>query len=280
MAAANQAPPPSKPPPPARSVAASGAKSPTSSSLSSHFAMIELKQRILTSIAKLSDRDTHHLALAELHATVAAASPDSVPMLLNCLYDAAADPHSKPPVRKDALSLLALLAAARPDPVAAHLPRIVAAVVRRLKDPDSAVRDACRDALGALSAQYLRGGGGEASAAVSIFVKPLFEALNEQNKVVQSGAAACLAKVVECAHEPPVAAFQKLCPRVCKCLRNPNFLGKASLLSVVSSLSQVKAPILSFFLFDDNSYVLLIVLMYIDMDLMCYIASSSSSSST
>lgn len=212
--------------------------------------MIELKQRILTSIAKLSDRDTHHLALADLHATVAGASPDSVPMLLNCLYDAAADPHSKPPVRKDALSLLALLAAARPDPVAAHLPRIVAAVVRRLKDPDSAVRDACRDAVGALSAQYLRGGGdgaSEASAAVFIFVKPLFEALNEQNKAVQSGAAACLAKVVECAHDPPVAAFQKLCPRVCKCLHNPNFLGKASLLSVVSSLSQVKAAIFFFF---------------------------------
>ncbi|CAH8317330.1 unnamed protein product [Eruca vesicaria subsp. sativa] len=40
--------------------------------------------------------------------------------------------------------------------------------------------------------------------------------------------------------EPPVAAFQKLCPRICNLLNNPNYLTKASLLPVVGSLSQNK----------------------------------------
>ncbi|KAA8526961.1 hypothetical protein F0562_008810 [Nyssa sinensis] len=74
-----------------------------------------------------------------------------------------------------------------------------------------------------------------------LFVKPFFEAMGEQNKGVQAGSALCMAKMVECASDPPIAAFQKLCPRICKYLNNPNFLAKAALLPVVSSLSQVGA---------------------------------------
>ncbi|XP_022722336.1 microtubule-associated protein TORTIFOLIA1-like isoform X2 [Durio zibethinus] len=47
-----------------------------------------------------------------------------------------------------------------------------------------------------------------------------------------------MAKMVECATDPPLAAFQKLCPRTCKLLNNQNFMAKASLLAVVASLSQ------------------------------------------
>ncbi|KAE8726795.1 Microtubule-associated protein TORTIFOLIA1 [Hibiscus syriacus] len=65
--------------------------------------------------------------------------------------------------------------------------------------------------------------------------------MGEQDKGVQSGAATCMAKVVECASDPPLAAFQKLCPRIRKLLNNQNFMAKASLLSVVASLSQVGA---------------------------------------
>ncbi|PKI55864.1 hypothetical protein CRG98_023745 [Punica granatum] len=65
--------------------------------------------------------------------------------------------------------------------------------------------------------------------------------MGDQNKAVQSGAAMCMAKMVECAVDPPVAAFQKMCPRICKLLNNPNFLAKAALLPVVSNLSQVGA---------------------------------------
>lgn len=104
------------------------------------------------------------------------------------------------------------------------------------------MRDACRDTIGALSGIYLKGREeGSNTLAVGLFVKPLFEAMGEQNKVVQSGAAMCMARMVESAATPPVASFQKLCPRICKLLSNSSFLAKASLLPVVSSLSQVGA---------------------------------------
>ncbi|QCD78376.1 Armadillo-type fold [Vigna unguiculata] len=221
----------------------SSRSSSSSSSLSSHLAMVELKQRILTSLSKLSDRDTHQIAVEDLEKTIAALSPDAIPMILNCLYDAATDP--KPAVKRDALRLLAAVCAAHADAAAAHLTKIIGHVVRRLKDADSAVRDACRDTVGALAAQYLKGdgGGGGVGTVVGLFVKPLFEAMGEQNKGVQAGAAVCMAKMVECAGgggEAPVPAFQKLCPRICKLLNSPNFMAKAAILPVVSSLSQVR----------------------------------------
>ncbi|MED6184113.1 hypothetical protein PIB30_044305 [Stylosanthes scabra] len=230
----------------------------TPSSLSSHLAMVELKQRILTSISKLSDRDTHQIAIEDLEKTILTLSPESIPMILNSLYDAAsADP--KPAVKKDSLRLLTFVCASHPDAAVPHLTKILAAVVRRLKDADSGIREACREAVGALAAQYLRGGsngngngggGGDNGAGVgsvvALFVRPLFEAMGEQNKGVQAGAAACLAKMVECGGGNGgggvlVPAFQKLCPRICKLLGSPNFLAKAAILPVVSSLSQVGA---------------------------------------
>ncbi|VFQ82546.1 unnamed protein product [Cuscuta campestris] len=228
---------PSRPPNPASTAPSRS----STSSLSSHLAMVELKQRILISLSKLSDRDTHQIAVEDLEKIIQTLSHDGVPMFLNCLYDAAND--SKPAVKKESLQLLAALCAAHSDYTATHLTKIIAHIVKRLKDPDSAVRDACRDAIGSLSSLYLKGEveTGGLGSVVSLFVKPLFEAMGENNKTVQGGAAMCMAKMVVCASNPPVAAFQKLCPRICKYLNSPNFMAKASLLFVVSSLSQVGA---------------------------------------
>ncbi|GER56590.1 potyviral helper component protease-interacting protein 2 [Striga asiatica] len=207
----------------------------SSSSLSSHLAMVELKQRILTSLSKLSDRDTHQIALEDLETIILSLSSDGVPMLLNCLYDAATD--TKPAVKKEGVRLLAVLCAVHTDPAATHLPKIIAHIVRRLKDSDSQIREACRDSIGSLAGIYLKKG----DSVVSLFVKPLFEVMSENNKAAQGGAALCLAKMVECASDPPLNTFQKLCTRVCKYLNSTNFTAKASLLQVVSSLSQVGA---------------------------------------
>ncbi|KAI7727245.1 hypothetical protein M8C21_033373 [Ambrosia artemisiifolia] len=164
--------------------------------------MIELKHRIITSISKLSDRDTHQIAVEDLEKIIQTLTPDGTTMLLNSLYDATSD-SNKPAVKKESIH-------------------------------------ACRDAIGQLSGLYLKGEVGEnVGSVVSLFVKPLFEALNDQNKGVQAGAAMCLAKMVEMAADPPVSAFQKMCLRICKYLNNPNFLAKAALLQVVSSLSQL-----------------------------------------
>ncbi|CAN7109969.1 hypothetical protein BRARA_A01682 [Brassica rapa] len=211
-----------------------------SSSLTSFQAMVEQKQKILTSISKLADRDTYQIAVEDLEKTIQSLTPETLPMFLNCLYDSCSDP--KPAVKKECLHLLSYVCSLHSDSTAAHLTRIIAQIVKRLKDPDSGVRDACRDTIGALSGIYLKGREeGSNTLAVGLFVKPLFEAMGEQNKVVQSGAAMCMARMVESAATPPVASFQKLCPRICKLLSNSSFLAKASLLPVVSSLSQVGA---------------------------------------
>ncbi|KAK9092093.1 hypothetical protein Syun_027004 [Stephania yunnanensis] len=213
------------------------------STLSSHFAMIELKQKILTSLSKLSDRDTHQIAVEDLEKTIQTLSSEGIPMFLNCLYEASGDP--KPAVKKESLRLLGFVCAVNRDLAAAHLAKIIAHVVRRLKDSDSGVRDSCRDVIGVLAALYLKGesdnGNGSVGSVLALFVKPLFEAMGEQNKVVQGGAALCMAKMVDCVKEPSVVGFQKLCPRICKYLNSPNFLAKAALLPVVASLSQVGA---------------------------------------
>ncbi|XVF34037.1 hypothetical protein REPUB_Repub18cG0022600 [Reevesia pubescens] len=210
---------------------------PKPSSLSSHLAMVELKQRILTSLSKLSDRDTYQIAVEDLEKIIQSLSPDSLPMFLNCLFDYSNDP--KPAVKKESLRLFSMLCSYHSELAASHLTKIIAHIVKRLKDADSGVKDACRDSIGALSGQYLKGESG--GTVVGLFVKPLFEAMGEQNKGVQSGAATCMGKMVESAADPPLVAFQKLCPRICKLLNNQNFMAKASLLPVVASLSQVGA---------------------------------------
>ncbi|KAI3456952.1 hypothetical protein Pfo_013615 [Paulownia fortunei] len=227
-----------KPTKPPNQITPSRSSPASTSSLSSHLAMIELKQRTLTSLSKLADRDTHQIAVEDLEKIMQTLSNDGVSMLLNCLYDAVNDP--KPAVKKEGIRLLAALCAAHTDHAATHLTKTIAHIVKRLKDSDSQVRDACRDAIGSLAGLYLKGGSG-GDGVVSLFVKPLFEVMTENNKTAQGGASMCLAKMVECASDPPLATFQKLCPRVCKYLNNPNFFAKASLLQVASSLSQVGA---------------------------------------
>ncbi|XP_044473933.1 microtubule-associated protein TORTIFOLIA1-like [Mangifera indica] len=224
---------------PSKSTSQAQQNSSRCSSLSSHLAMVELKQKILTSLSKLADRDTYQIAIEDLEKTVQTLSQDSLPMFLNCLYESSNDP--KPAVKKESLRLLGLVCQLHTDLSSTHVTKIISHIVKRLKDSDSGVKDACRDAIGLLSKLYLNGTEENSGSVVMLFVKPLLEAMNEQNKGVQSGASMCLAKMVECASDPPVAAFQKLCPRICKLLNNQNFLAKASLLPVVGSLSQVGA---------------------------------------
>uniref|UniRef100_A0A2K1YJX2 TOG domain-containing protein n=1 Tax=Populus trichocarpa TaxID=3694 RepID=A0A2K1YJX2_POPTR len=224
-----------------------------SSSLSTHLAMVELKQRIITSLSKLADRDTHQIALEDLRTITETISSDALPLLLNSLYDSLSESsNSKPSVKKESLHLLSLACQSHRDLTVPHLTKIISCIVKRLKDSDSSVRDACRDAIGVLSGLYLKGNGscGDSNGAgpmVGLFVRPLFEAMGEQNKVVQSGAAICMEKMVECASvdgdngggNVPIGAFYKLCPRICKLLNGQIFQAKAALLGVVTSLSQV-----------------------------------------
>ncbi|KAL8162555.1 hypothetical protein V2J09_014044 [Rumex salicifolius] len=232
----------SKPSKPSTNISSNSSRS-SSSSLSAHLAMVELKQRILTSLSKLSDRDTHQIALEELESAISTLQNEAVPMLLNTLFDSSSsDP--KPAVKKHSVRLIATLCASHADATATHLVKIVSHIAKRLRDSDSGVRDACRDAIGVLSAAYIDGGGGGGggeNGVVSLFMKPLLDALGENDKGVQVGAAMCLGRVVECAKNPPVLAFHKLGARVCKYLHSPNFFAKSALMPVISIMSQMGA---------------------------------------
>ncbi|KAK8961071.1 Microtubule-associated protein TORTIFOLIA1 [Platanthera guangdongensis] len=218
--------------------------------------MVELKSRILSSLSKLSDRDTHQIAVDDLEKIIRSLPADGFPMLLSSLlHDPVPSPgdpsgaRSSPVVaRRESIRLLSLLCTLYPDAAAAQLPKIIALIVCRLKDPiaDSSLRDACRDAAGSLAELYLRSEteGGHtvaASPVAGLFLKPLLEVMGEQSKMVQAGAAMCLAKVVEGGGRGGFTAFQRLCPRICKIIGAQSFLAKGSLLSVISNLAQVGA---------------------------------------
>ncbi|PKI56504.1 hypothetical protein CRG98_023142 [Punica granatum] len=178
----------------------------SSSSILSRLAMVERKQKILTSLSKLADRDTYQISVSDLEFTIQTISHDAIPMLLNCLFESSNDP--KPTVKKEPIRLLAFMCSNNKDSTFNHLTKIIAQLSRRLKDLDYGVRDACQDAIHALSAQYLKNEG-----VVGLFVKLLFEAMEDQNKAVQSGVVMCMTKMVECAR---MVGFSRM---ALKCVR-------------------------------------------------------------
>nr|PNR28124.1 hypothetical protein PHYPA_028716 [Physcomitrium patens] len=195
---------------------------------------IELKNRILVSLHKLSDRDTEQLAMEELELIAHNLTPEGIALFLACLFDT--DGQQKSVVRRDCLRLVGKLASLHKDLMACHLPKMVGNIVRRLKDPDSNIRDACVETIGIMASQV---SGFDGLSTINVFVKPLLEALAEQHKVLQTGASLCLARVIESARDPDPHILHRLCPRIVKMLGSPNFLAKASLLNVVGVMVQV-----------------------------------------
>ncbi|CAA3026684.1 microtubule-associated TORTIFOLIA1 [Olea europaea subsp. europaea] len=145
------------------------------------FCIVHKVAKQLLKCLLFTDKDTHQIVVEDLKKIIQALSNDGVSMLLNCLHDAMNDP--KPAVKKESIRLLAVLCTARTNFAATHLTKIVAHIVKRLKDSDSQVREACCDTVGSLSVLYLKGGGGNDGVA-SLFVKPLFEVIGENNKAV------------------------------------------------------------------------------------------------
>ncbi|GBG73008.1 hypothetical protein CBR_g12727 [Chara braunii] len=82
---------------------------------------------------------------------------------------------------------------------------------------------------------------GTSHSAMGVFFRPLFDALNEQNKNVQAAAALCLSKVVHNMKVPLPGGFVRLCPRISKCLANPNFLAKGPLLNALGNLVESRS---------------------------------------
>lgn len=192
----------------------------------------ELKHKVVYCLNKLSDRDTYQIGVDELEKMAEALTPDGMSTFLSCILDT--DAEQKSAVRKECIRLMGTLAKFHDHLLGPHLNKIIASIVKRLKDPDSVVRDACAETVGVLASKL-----GHNDGVFVALVRPLFEALGEQNKQVQSGSALCLARVIDNIHNPPISILERLLTKTTKLLKNPHFMGKPALLDLNRSIIQV-----------------------------------------
>ncbi|KAA8529501.1 hypothetical protein F0562_033700 [Nyssa sinensis] len=187
-----------------------------------------LKHRVITCLNKLSDRDTLGVATTELESIARNLTHDAFSPFLNCL--STTDSSEKSPVRRQCVRLLGLLSASHGDALSPHLSKMLSAVLRRLRDPDSAVRSACVDAVASMASQITK-------PPFSSFLKPLVEAIfQEQDYNSQIGSSLCLAAAIEASSNPDPAQLQKLLPRLLKLVKSDCFKAKPALLSLIGSI--------------------------------------------
>ncbi|XP_068641794.1 TORTIFOLIA1-like protein 2 [Aristolochia californica] len=196
----------------------------------------ELKHRVVLVLNKLADRDTYQIAAEELEKIAEGLNPDLIGPFLSCIIDT--DSEQKSAVRKECIRIMGTLARFHGDLLAPYLGKMVGSIVKRLKDTDSVVRDACAEAVGVLSS-IMSNFGAENGGSFAILAKPLFEALGEQNRYVQIGSALCLAKVIDNVNDPPVSVLMRMLTRIIKLLKNQLFMAKPALIELVRSIIQV-----------------------------------------
>ncbi|WVZ65849.1 hypothetical protein U9M48_015148 [Paspalum notatum var. saurae] len=199
-------------------------------------AVFELKHRVVQSVNKIADRDTYQIGLDELEKMADTLAPDMIGPFLSCVIDT--DAEQKSAVRKECIKAIGTLARLHGNLLAPHMAKMVSSIVKRLKDTDSVVRDACVDTCGTLAmcARTYGDGGG----ALLALVRPLFESLGEQNRYVQAGAAVCLAKVIDESNYFPGPVLPQMLVRVVKLLKNPHFMAKPAAIELIRSIIQAE----------------------------------------
>ncbi|WJX88574.1 hypothetical protein P8452_70646 [Trifolium repens] len=187
-----------------------------------------IKQKVFTCLTKLSDRDTHSLAATELVTIARNLDTTTVPVFLSCMYST--DASDKSPVRKQCVQLFGLLSETHGNALSPYLSKIIANVIRRLRDSDSSVRSACVNSVSALACHVTK-------QPFLSFLKPLSEALfTEQDQNAQIGAALCLASAIDGAPDPDSARLAKLLPKFQKLLKREVFKAKPALLTLIGSV--------------------------------------------
>ncbi|KAL4308536.1 hypothetical protein GQ457_01G049020 [Hibiscus cannabinus] len=205
------------------------------SKVTSQQVAFELKSKVNLALNKLADRDTYQIGADELEKTAECLTPDKISPFLSCILET--DSEQKSAVRKESVRLMATLARFHQGLIVPYLSKMVASVVKRLKDPDSVVRDTCHETMGVLASK-LSDQEDDNNGVFIMLVKPLFEALGEQNKYVQSGAALCLARVIDNTHDPPASILQRMLTRTTKLLKNPHLMAKSSIIELNRSIIQ------------------------------------------
>ncbi|KAL6521297.1 TORTIFOLIA1-like protein 2 [Orobanche gracilis] len=156
-------------------------KGKATSGVSNQKAVFELKQRVVLALNKLADRDTYQLGVEDLDKIIECLTPDQIAPFLSCILDT--DSEKKSAVRKECVRLMGTLATFHGGLVGPHLVKMVASIVKRLKDSDSVVRDACVETVGVLASR-LSSSRSDTDGLFVVLVRPLFDALGEQNKHV------------------------------------------------------------------------------------------------
>ncbi|KAK9060617.1 hypothetical protein SSX86_021323 [Deinandra increscens subsp. villosa] len=205
-----------------------------STRVNSQHVIFDLKQRVVLALNKVSDRDTYEIGVEELGRIIENLTPDGLSPFLSCILDT--DSEQKIAVRKECIRLMGTLTTFHHDLVAPHLSKMVASIVKRLKDPDSVVRNACIETMGILASKFATINEPEGSFVV--LVRPLFEALGEQNKHVQFGTALCLSRVIDHTRDPPLPILQRMLIRTTKMLKNPHFMAKPAIIELNRSIIQ------------------------------------------
>ncbi|KAF6167328.1 hypothetical protein GIB67_043189 [Kingdonia uniflora] len=200
-------------------------------------ANFELKHRVIIALNKVADRDTYQIGVDELEKIAQGLTPDGVAPFLSCIIDT--DSRQKSAVRKECIRVMGTLVRFHEGLLSPYIAKMVTSIVKRLKDPDSVVRDACVEVVGVLSCKMINYRGESDGVFVAI-VKPLFEALGEQNKQVQSGSALCLASVIHNANDPPVSVLSRMLTRIVKLLKNPHFMAKTAVIELITSIIQAR----------------------------------------
>ncbi|XP_039072108.1 TORTIFOLIA1-like protein 4 isoform X2 [Hibiscus syriacus] len=191
----------------------------------------DFKQRVCTCLNKLADRDTLAVASAELEYIARNLTVDSIAPFLNCLHNT--DSSTKSPVRRQCVSLLALLSRSYGNALSPYLSKMVSTLSRRLRDLGSSVRSACVEASAAMSSHITK-------PPFSVLSKPLIEMLVvEQDANSQVGAAMCLAAAIEASPDPETEHLRKALPKLGKLVRNESFKAKAAVLGVIGSVASV-----------------------------------------
>lgn len=189
-----------------------------------------LKHRVFTCLKKLSDRDTLAIATNELESIARTLEPNCFSVFVSCINST--DASDKTPVRKQCVHLLAVLSETHGNAFSPHLSKMLAVIIRRLRDPNSAVRSVCVNTVAALSSHITK-------PPFSSFLKPLAGALfTEQDPNAQIGAALCLGSAIEANPDPEPEKLAKLLPKLEKLLRCDDFKGKPALLTMIASVIQ------------------------------------------
>ncbi|KAI3931399.1 hypothetical protein MKX01_040316 [Papaver californicum] len=187
-----------------------------------------LKQRVITCLNKLSDRDTQTIATTELESIARNLSHESFLPFLNCIYDT--DSSEKTPVRKQCVKILGFLSETHGDSLIPFANKMVLNIIKRLRDSDTSVRLACIDSVSVMVNQI-------ENVPFTSFTKPLMEAIQiEQDYNILIGAALCLSSVIEGCNDPELVQLRRALPRLIKLLKSDSFKAKPALITLIGSI--------------------------------------------